>query len=111
MLRRRRFWERTRCPLSEPIKGACSHCAAKYRLPQEAQGRRAKCKRCGETFEVPKAHTSLEDSILDWLTESDPDEETTVPPRVLSMPGSNNSDSDTGKPAGSGVIRMKGGAT
>ena len=94
--------------MSETIKCTCSHCAAKYRLPFEAQGRRAKCKRCGETFEVPKAHTSLEDSIIDWLTEADPEEETTVQPRVISMPGSSDSDSETasGKP-GKGLIRMK----
>jgi hypothetical protein len=92
--------------VSETIKCTCSHCAAKYRLPLEAQGRRAKCKRCGETFEVPKAHTSLEDSILDWLTESENEEETTVQPRVISMPAADSSDSDAGRPA-RGVIRMK----
>jgi DNA-directed RNA polymerase subunit RPC12/RpoP len=73
--------------MSETIKCACSKCGAKYRLPVEAQGRTARCKRCGEKFVIPRAQ-SLEDSILTWLSMPEEDElEQSVPaPRVISMP-------------------------
>ncbi len=73
--------------MPETIKCNCSHCGAKYRLPIEAQGRTARCKRCGEKFGVPRLE-SLEDSILTWLSSPDDDEaDETAPaqPRVISM--------------------------
>jgi hypothetical protein len=71
----------------ETIKCNCSHCGAKYRLPIEAQGRTARCKRCGEKFEVPRLE-SLEDSILTWLSSPDEDqadEAAPAQPRVINM--------------------------
>lgn len=73
--------------MAETIKCNCSHCGAKYRLPIEAQGRTARCKRCGEKFEVPRGQ-SLEDSILTWLSAPDEDtveESAPAQPRVISM--------------------------
>ena len=72
--------------MSESIKCNCAHCGAKYRLPMEAQGRSARCKRCGKRFEVPKADT-LEDTILSWLSAPPEEEEEQIAqPRVISMP-------------------------
>ncbi len=90
--------------MSDTVKCACPQCGAKYRLPIEAQGRTAKCKRCGDKFQVPRQQ-SLEDSILDWLTEPDPEEEAVGPPRVISMPNQ-PTDADTAKRT-RGPIRMK----
>lgn len=70
------------------VKAVCPKCQAKYRLPAEAQGRVARCKRCGEKFEVPRK-LSLEDSVLTWLTgpvEEDEEVEAPVQPKVISMP-------------------------
>ena len=73
--------------MADTVKCACSHCGAKYRLPIEAQGRTARCKRCGEKFAVPR-QDSLEDSVLTWLTVPTEDEvdEAPAPPKVISMP-------------------------
>lgn len=94
--------------MAELIKVSCSECGAKYRLPIEFQGRSARCKKCGAKFKIP-ADKNIEDSVLDWLSEGEGDEqepETTDndKPRVVSM-------ADSGvKPATNrpqGVIRMK----
>ncbi len=90
----------------DTIRCECSKCGAKYRLPVEAAGRTARCKRCGETFSVPKADKSLEDSVLDWLMDADPTEADVDTPRVINMPTSAN-DSEAGKRQQRGVIRMK----
>ena len=91
--------------MADTIKCACSHCGAKYRLPVEAQGRSARCKRCGEKFEVPRGE-NLEDTILDWLTPAAGEEESEVgQPRVISMPRE-PVDPDAKKRA-RGPIRMK----
>ena len=74
--------------MADFIKCCCAHCGAKYRLPVEFQGRRARCKKCGEKFEVPKSKT-LEDSVLDWLAEAeaaDDKEQVVAQPRVISIP-------------------------
>jgi DNA-directed RNA polymerase subunit RPC12/RpoP len=94
--------------VGETIKCVCSHCGAKYRLPIEAQGRTARCKRCGEKFAVPRQQ-SLEDSILTWLTS--PDEEETAEatpsqPKIISMPTDPNEQSVAGRRF-RGTIRMK----
>ena len=92
----------------DTIKCACATCGAKYRLPPEAAGRSAKCKQCGNKFEVPKLQRSLEDSILDWLAAPAEEEEHEVVdrPRVVSMPADKSDDS--GIVSGShGIIRMK----
>ena len=81
--------------MSDTIKCSCSNCGAKYRLPAEAQGRTARCKRCGESFKIPRTQ-SLEDSVITWLTAPEEDEasETTpARPRVISMPTENHADS------------------
>ena len=98
--------------MADFIKCNCSHCGAKYRLPVEFQGRRARCKKCGEKFEVPKQKT-LEDSVLDWLSEAEEkereEEKVVARPRVISIPKEPASDSDS-EPTGPrrrGTIRMK----
>jgi PHP family Zn ribbon phosphoesterase len=94
------------------IKCSCSNCGAKYRLPVEFQGRRARCKKCGEKFEVPKKKT-LEDSVLDWLSEAEEkerqEEEAVARPRVISIPKESAADSDSGPPGSrrKGTIRLK----
>lgn len=94
--------------MSDTIKCACQSCGAKYRLPVESQGRRARCKKCGEVFAVPRVKTAtVEDSILGWLDDPDPDGDTVAMPRVINMP------KDTGDADGAalkkvrGLIRMK----
>lgn len=90
--------------MPDTIKCACSHCGAKYRLPLVAQGRVARCKRCGKKFEVPREE-SLEDTILTWLSVPEDEEEEAAQPRVISMPKEPTSD-DASKKA-RGPIRMK----
>jgi PHP family Zn ribbon phosphoesterase len=87
------------------IKYACPQCKAKYRLPAEAQGRTAKCKKCGNKFRVPQ-QDSLEESILDWLSEPDADEETVAQPRIINMPAQATADADAVKRT-KGPIRKK----
>ncbi|MFQ5805686.1 MAG: hypothetical protein ACE5I3_04465 [Phycisphaerae bacterium] len=89
--------------MADFIKCSCPKCAAKYRLPVEFQGRRARCKKCGEKFEVPRTKT-LEDSVLDWLSEAEQEqekEEAIAQPRVISLPKESASDSST-------TVRRKG---
>ncbi len=90
--------------MSDTIKCACSHCGAKYRLPVEAQGRSARCKRCGERFEVPR-QSSIEDTIQTWLMGPEEDEEDVAQPRVISMPDEPVSEEANKKIRG--PIRMK----
>ena len=103
--------------MADFIKCLCSHCGAKYRLPVEFQGRRARCKKCGEKFEVPKAQKTLEDSVLDWLTEGDEreveSEESVAQPRVINIPKEAAAPSEPGAVGSNrrrGVIRIKGDA-
>lgn len=89
--------------MSDYIKCACPNCRAKYRLPIEAQGRAARCKMCGEKFKVA-TQQNLEDSIIDWLADSDQQEDV-AKPRVINMP---KSDADSGSGVRRrGLIRMK----
>ena len=71
--------------MAEFIKCVCSNCGAKYRLPVEFQGRRARCKKCGEKFEVPKKKKTLEDSVLDWLAEGEEEEKAIVAPEPAAV--------------------------
>lgn len=88
--------------VSDYIKCACPNCRAKYRLPQEAQGRAARCKMCGAKFKVA-TQQNLEDSIIDWLADSD--QEPAEKPRVINMP---KSDSESGSGVRRrGLIRIK----
>lgn len=94
--------------MSDTIKCACSHCGAKYRLPVEAQGRHARCKKCGEKFLVPR-DLSLEDSILSWLSEPDEHEEALEQPRIINMP---HDSSESGAARRSkAIIRQKTGSS
>ena len=95
---------RTRCVVADTIKCVCPHCGAKYRLPLEAQGRRARCKRCGEKFDVPRAQ-SLEETILTWLTPAKEEEKNVARPRVISMP--KEPVDDEAKKRVRGPIRLK----
>lgn len=72
--------------MAEFIKCNCGSCGAKYRLPVEFGGRTARCKKCGGRFEIP-AQKSLEDSVLDWLSEADAatEEQTVEKPRVIKL--------------------------
>ena len=96
--------------MADFIKCNCSNCGAKYRLPVEFQGRRARCKKCGEKFEVPREKT-LEDSVLDWLSEAEEkereEEEAVTRPRVISIPKETASDSGSSATRRKGAIRMK----
>jgi DNA-directed RNA polymerase subunit RPC12/RpoP len=95
--------------VAETIKCACSHCGAKYRLPMEAQGRTARCKRCGDKFDVPRQQ-SLEDSILTWLTspeEEEAHEAAPSQPRIISMPATDPSEQSVAGRKFRGTIRMK----
>lgn len=92
------------------IKCACSHCGAKYRLPVEAQGRSARCKQCGEKFEVPRKQ-GLEDSILSWLTEPDAEEEAVAQPRVISAPTGEGGDPDAANRHRGPIRRKSGGSS
>lgn len=95
--------------IDDKIKCNCSSCGAKYRLPQEAQGRTARCKRCGEKFDVPRAQ-SLEDSVITWLTGpvEDDDIDDAPQPRVINMPGSEGEHAEGGSGARRrGPIRMR----
>ena len=98
--------------MAETIKTSCSHCGAKYRLPVEAQGRTARCKRCGERFQVPRSE-SLEDNILTWLStpeEEEVEEAAPAQPRVISMQAGEPAEgeaTDTAVNRRRGTIRMK----
>ncbi len=78
--------------MSEYIKCACTHCGAKYRLPQEAQGRSARCKSCGKKFKIPVTK-SLEDSVLDWLADPRGKDDLIGQPRIVTMPKRKDGDS------------------
>ncbi|MFH1746530.1 MAG: hypothetical protein ABIG44_05730 [Planctomycetota bacterium] len=90
--------------MPDTIKCTCSHCGAKYRLPVVAQGRTAKCKRCGKKFEVPR-EDSLEDTIMTWLASPEDEEDELAQPRIISMP-KESADQETSKRA-RGPIRIK----
>ena len=95
--------------MPETIKCFCPKCKAKYRLPVEAGGRVARCKRCGDRFEVPREQT-LEDSIITWLTSTEEETEEVTPakPKVISMPTepTDGATADTARKV-RGPIRMK----
>ena len=95
--------------MADFIKCRCGNCGAKYRLPVEFQGRKARCKKCGEKFGVPKKKKTLEDSVLDWLSEAEEAEreEVAAQPRVISLPkGATDSDAAGGAKR-KGPIRIK----
>ncbi|MGD8452988.1 MAG: hypothetical protein PVJ57_14305 [Phycisphaerae bacterium] len=92
--------------MSDTVKCSCSHCGAKYRLPVEAQGRSARCKRCGKRFEVPRQE-NLEDTILSWLASPEEEEQEEVArPRIINMPDEQAGDEEAAKRV-RGPIRMK----
>ena len=104
--------------MADFIKCVCDNCGAKYRLPIEYQGRKVRCKKCGEKFSAPKEEKTLEDSVLDWLTEAEEEsaekEEQVAQPRVINIPKektTENSDDDSSGNRRRGVIRMKTGST
>ncbi len=77
----------------------------------EFQGRKARCKKCGRKFEVPRVK-SLEDSVLDWLNEADESEaqqeEAVAPPRIVNIPKkAAESDDPEAQARRQGPIRMK----
>ena len=95
--------------MGETIKCTCSHCGAKYRLPIEAQGRTARCKRCGDKFDVPRQQ-SLEDSILTWLTSPEEEEKAEAAPsqpKIISMPATDPNEKSVAGRKFRGTIRMK----
>ncbi|MBN2448495.1 MAG: hypothetical protein JXO22_17340 [Phycisphaerae bacterium] len=92
--------------MSSHIKCSCPNCGAKYRLPQEAQGRAARCKACATKFKVPVVK-SLEDSVIDWLADPADMEDEIEQPRVINMPKRNGA-SDSGAHR-RGPIRLRSG--
>ncbi len=95
--------------MSELIKCVCPQCGQKYRLPVEYQGRHARCKKCGDKFEVPKGEKKLEDSVLDWLNDSDAEapESTLDQPRVITMKRDAAESADGSSRRSRGPIRLK----
>ncbi len=91
--------------MADFIKCTCGKCGARYRLPVEFQGRKARCKKCGEKFEVPRVK-SIEDSVLDWLSEAE-EEEAIAEPKVISIPKEQKPADDGDKPKRQGIIRLK----
>lgn len=91
--------------MGETIKCACPDCKAKYRLPAEAAGRKARCKICGTKFHVPGA-VSLEDSVLNWLNDDSikTEEDSVDKPKVIQMP---KDASGSGSAPRQGVVRLK----
>lgn len=89
--------------MAETIKCTCPKCAAKYRLPVEAAGRKARCKRCGDKFEVPRSNNNLEDTILSWLTEGAEKDDLETKPRVISMPSNQGEGDDAATPRRRGM--------
>lgn len=98
--------------MSDLIKCLCGSCGAKYRLPAELAGRSARCKKCGEKFEIPKTKT-VEDSVLDWLKDPEDDEAASPvdQPRIITMSKGNSDDSEAARKISGGPIRMKSGGT
>lgn len=92
--------------MSDGIRAVCSQCGAKYRLPVEAAGRTARCKKCGSKFQVPR-EKNLEDSVLDWLSEAEQEEDVVEKPRVINIPKEAAADVDAAARARGGVIRIK----
>jgi hypothetical protein len=72
----------------------------------EAQGRTARCKRCGEKFAVPRSD-NLEDTVLAWLAPEEDDLDQVAPPRVISMPHEERDDSSGTVRRVRGPIRMR----
>ena len=77
----------------------------------EFQGRKARCKKCGEKFAVPRVK-SLEDSVLDWLNEADDADseqaESVAPPQIVNIPKeAAETDDPEAKARRQGPIRMK----
>lgn len=95
---------------NDMVKCSCSTCGAKYRLPIEYQGRTARCKKCGNKFQVPEAELSLEDSVLTWLTspaEDDVDEAVPEKPRIINMSSAHGQKASEGGADSGRAIPMK----
>lgn len=96
--------------MSHHITTRCPSCRTKYTVGAVAAGKKAKCTKCGSRFRIPRPTLSLEDQILEWLSEPDEDRDRTerVAPRPLrSVPrvsqpridrGSSESPGDRTKP-------------
>ena len=55
--------------MGERITAICKFCGREYRLKKSAAGRRARCKNCGEVFQVPLPSHELDDTVAQWLLE------------------------------------------
>ena len=60
----------------------CPSCRMKYSLKPEAAGKRTRCVKCGMKFRIPHPKLTLEDQIVEWLSE--PEEE--MPRRTHAAP-------------------------
>lgn len=86
--------------MPDSVKCACPQCGAKYRLPAETQGRSVRCKRCDNKFRVPATQTTVEDSVLSWLSDGVREEvDTDLKPRVIQMDVENSSQSPPNREA------------
>lgn len=100
--------------MADLIKCNCPDCGAKYRLPAEFRGRSARCKKCGTKFKVPENKT-VDDSVLDWLTEAEAKEDQ-LPvdqPREISLsrdvkPSKNSASGNSQKKAIAGLKTTSG---
>ena len=55
--------------MGEGFLAICKFCGKRYRLQRSAAGKRARCKDCGEVFQVPYPARELDDTIAQWLLE------------------------------------------
>jgi DNA-directed RNA polymerase subunit RPC12/RpoP len=65
----------------------CSHCGATYRMASNLTGKKARCRRCKQTFRVLEK-PEIEDSVLDWLdaageTDEAKTSKSVAPPRII----------------------------
>lgn len=98
--------------MADFIKCSCPACHVSYRLPSEFGGRTARCKKCNAKFEVPRPEKSIDDSVLDWLSDGgDEADETVAQPRVIQMNKDGGSGSDPNAPKSKAIIRLKEGQT
>ncbi len=63
---------------NDDIVVACPKCTQKYRVPEAGIGRRAFCKKCGQSFRVAIDAPIDEDTLFGWVMEDDPASESVL---------------------------------
>ncbi|MBP7933579.1 MAG: hypothetical protein KA354_02920 [Phycisphaerae bacterium] len=61
----------------EQIQCVCPECRTTYRVPAKANGRHARCRKCGTIFRIVGTTTPVatEDDILRWLGQGENEED------------------------------------